>query len=675
MDMNDLFGDYQNGNYSSQVKEQPLHQNDQNNKNTKIPKQKKKSGFLVVFLLLLIILGVVGGGAYVFLFTDAFKTPKQLMGKYMLTMIAASENNTPISNQIVLKEKGTATVDGTLTVMLKELSEGLMEDINADIDLAVDYDADFTDLRINTVLEEQKYDISLVTNKDIVAVGSGLVDLSEDFNGAKYVGIKNENLKDFAKKFNIEEEMLKFIPDKINFDGLKEIFSEEEMSDITKRYFEILNSHLPEEKFGLEENVKITVDGKDYITKKVILKMSSLEVYEIILDAIKELKQDEVVLNSYKKVVDIEIPKDKIDEVFDEIIIGMEDTIEIEKEAPSGTMELAMYIYEKLALQIQFIILDDEAEVLEEVTYSNIKTDAGIKVITEVYTPAGSFSPAVTERNTVDITYGPTSEKLVYTMETDYEEDTSKKEDDDMFSSFYSYEDTKSECVYEIKDFSSKGYKDSFVASSEGKNIFKFESKVKFDEKVEVIKLTDSNTVFINDMTMEKMEELVTGISTQLTALMPEDDYGYTYEDDYTFEDDWDTTNTIGNTIDNTILNTVTNEVSNEIDYSRYEELYNTPTVDDTEEEDTTNFDVLSSELESAVNTCKTEAENSDYVVRDYLNTDNLKLLCPSITEIILVEEDDVYITFNIKSGIEEYEYKLQPVDDNVEMSSLSKVR
>ena len=691
MDMNDLFGDYQNGNYSSQAKEHPLHQNDfsygqneQNNKNKKEkgPKQKKKGGGLVV-LLLLIILGLVGGGAYVFLCTDAFKTPKQLMGKYMLTMVAASENNTPISNQIILKEKGTATVDGTLTVLLKELSDGLMEDVKVDVDLAADYDADFTNLRINTTLEEQKYNVSLLTNKDIIAIGSDLVDLSADYDGAKYVGIKNENLKEFAKKFSLEDEMLKFVPDKVNFDGLKEIFSEEEIADITNRYLQVLNSHLPEEKFGLEENVKITVENKDYVTKKVTLKMSSLEVYEIMLDALKELKQDEVILNSYKKVVDIEIPKDKIDEAFDEMIKGMEDSIKIEKETPSGTLELAMYIYEKTALQAQCIILDDKAEVLEEIKYSNVKTDTGVKVITETYTPAGSYTPAVTERNTVDITYGPTSEKLVYTMETDYEEDTSKKEDEeDMFSSFYTYEDTKSECVYEIKDFSSKGYKDSLVASTEGQKVFKFESTVKFDEKVEVVKLTDSNTVFLNDMTVEEMGELATLISTKLAVLMPEDDYSsfeddydYSYEDDYTFEDDWDTTNTIGNTIDNTISMNVTNEVTNEIDYSRYEDLYNTPTVDSEDEEDTTVFDTLSSELGSAVNTCKTEAENSDYVIRDYLNTENLKLLCPSITEITLVEEDDVYITFNVKSGVEEYEYKLEPVDDSVVTSSLIRIR
>jgi hypothetical protein len=177
-------------------------------------------------------------------------------------------------------------------------------------------------------------------------------------------------------------------------------------------------------------------------------------------------------------------------------------------------------------------------------------------------------------------------------------------------------------------------------------------------------------------MTVEEMGELATLISTKLAVLMPEDDYS-SFEDDYdySYEDDWDTTNTIGNTIDNTISMNVTNEVTNEIDYSRYEDLYNTPTVDSEDEVDTTVFDTLSSELGSAVNTCKTEAENSDYVIRDYLNTENLKLLCPSITEITLVEEDDVYITFNVKSGVEEYEYKLEPVDDSVVTSSLIRIR
>ena len=103
MDMNDLFGDYQNGNYSSQAKqEHPLHQNDfsyghENDnvkgKKNKGPKQKKKGGGFKVFLLLLLIIAIAAGGAYVYIFTDTFRTPKELMGKYMMLMVAESEND------------------------------------------------------------------------------------------------------------------------------------------------------------------------------------------------------------------------------------------------------------------------------------------------------------------------------------------------------------------------------------------------------------------------------------------------------------------------------------------------------------------------------------------------------------------------------------------------------
>ena len=277
MDMNDLFGDYQNGNYSSQAKqEHPLHQNDfsyghENDnvkgKKTKGPKQKKKGSGFKVFLLLLLIIAIAAGGVYVYIFTDTFRTPKELMGKYMMLMVAESENMTPISTQIMEKETGTAIVDGKLTVLLDEASEGYMDDIDVNVDFTVDYDKEQAEFKVDTVYEEQKYDVSILTNKNALAIGSTLVDISEEYNGAEFVGIKNENLKDFAKKFELDSETLKLIPDSINFDGLKELFSEEEIADIETRYLEILNTHLPEEKFVVEEKAAVIVNGENYEAK------------------------------------------------------------------------------------------------------------------------------------------------------------------------------------------------------------------------------------------------------------------------------------------------------------------------------------------------------------------------------------------------------------------------
>ena len=690
MDMNDLFGDYQNGNYSSQAKEgHPLQQNDfsygheNDNVKGKKPKQKKKGGGFKIFLLLVLILAIAAGGAYVYLFTDTFRTPKELMVKYMMLMVAESEGMTPISTQIMEKETGTATVDAKLTLLLEETSDGYMDDVNVNVDFDIDYDKSQSEIKIDTEIEEQKYDFSILTNKNAMAIGSSLVDISEEYNGAKYVGIKNENLKDFAKKFEVDSETLKMIPDSINFDGLKEIFTEEEIADISMRYLEILNTHLPEEKFAVEEKVATLVDGNNYETKKVSIKLTSTEVLEILLAGLEELKNDTVILNCYKKVVDIEIPEKTVNEYFDEMITGLKETIEEDKEAPAGTMDIAMYIYDKAAIKIQVAILDEEAALLDEITYSSVKTKTGHKIITEAFSPGGEYSPDMTEKNSVEVALGPTSDKVIYTAETIYGE--MKETEDDSFSSFFSssYEDSKSEVVYEIKDFSSKGYNDNLVASEDGVDIIKFVSTVKFDEKVSAPELTKDNTVFINDLSLEEMETLMTTIESKLEALMPEDDYSYDYEDDLYSDDmysddfiDSDDSDYVTNEVDSIMefddtTNTVTNTVTNEIDYSRYEDLYNM-NVEDTSENESDTFDTLSDELKNALTTCEVEAAKTEYVLHDYLNVDNLKALCSSIENIELLENTDTNVSFTITAGGEIFEYSVSLDGDSSTGETLS---
>ena len=679
MDMNDLFGDYQNGNYSSQAKEgNSLHQNDfsygheNDNVKGKKPKQKKKGGGFKIFLLLVLIIAIVAGGAYVYIFTDTFRTPKELMGKYMMLMVAESEAITPISTQIMEKGTGTATVDGKLTVLLEEASEGYMDDVDVNVDFAIDYDKSQSEIKVDTEIEEQKYDFSILTNKNAMAIGSSLVDISEEYNGAKYVGIKNENLKDLAKKFEVDSETLKMVPDSINFDGLKEIFTEEEVADISLRYLEILNTHLPDEKFAVEEKAATLVDGNNYETKKVTVKLTSTELLELLLAGLEELKNDTVILNCYKKVVDIEIPEKTVNEYFNEMITELKETIEEDKEAPAGTMEIAMYIYDKAAIKIQVAILDEEAALLEEITYSSVKTKSGHKTITEAFSPGGECSPDMTEKNTIEVVVGPTSEKVIYTTETIYGE-MKEEEEDSFFSS--SYEDSKSEVVYEIKDFSSKGYNDNLVASQDGVDMFKFVSTVKFDEKVTAPELTKDNTVFINDLSLEEMETLMTTIETKLEALMPEDDYSYDFEDDYTYSDDMysdDYSDFTTNEVDSmTGFEDTTNTVTNEIDYSRYEDLYNTPSTDDVVTDEPDVFDTLSDELDNAIITCENEAKNTEYVLHDYLNVDNLKALCSSIESIEVIEDVDNKVSFYITAGGENFEYIVEMNEDDAISESL----
>lgn len=646
MDMNDLFGDYQNGNYSAPQTSTPMQENNFNsyangnvkgNKKTKAPKAKK-GGFGFILVLLLII-AIAGGGFYVYAYTDVFRTPKELMAKYLMNMIEVVEKTTPISKQIAEKTTGTSIVDGSL-----KIPAAVALGINSiDVDMQADYDKDMAEFKIGTKLAGQDMDISIIANKDEVAVGSSLIDLSADYD-KKYVGVKNENLKNFAKIFELDAEIVKYIPDTINFDGLENLFTEEEKADIQKRYLEILNTKLTDEMFSVENNAETKVNGTAYQTKKVSLNVSTTTLVEIAYDVITELRDDRLILDSYKKVIDVELPKDKLDQALDEILTELEDAKATEAESPSGSMVVNVYIYKGNALKFEAIMFDEELKVLQESNYAVIETDKGFKCISETFSPEGTYSPSQTQSTVLDIENSATSQKITATVKMEYGE---VPQAEDSFYSFNTYENETAGYVYEIKNYSTKGYSDSITYEVNGEKMIEFTSDVKFDESVTVTEIDDKNTLFINDLSRQEFNELIGVIALAITGEeLPEDDSDDLFQSTDVTDDpfaDMDTD------YDDLFTNTIEDE------YVTDDTVENTVIPDLVVRDDTENNaaedakDTLLNELTQAIDICKTEAEKTEYGVIDYLNIENLNSLCPSIET---VEQVDLGVNTAIQFNI-----------------------
>lgn len=649
MDMNDLFGDYQNGNYSAPQTSTPMQENNFNsyangntkgNKKTKDPKapKAKKGGFGFILVLLLII-AIAGGGFYVYAYTDVFRTPKELMAKYLINMVEVVENTTPLSKQIAEKTTGTSIVDGSL----KAPAATEMGINSIDVDMQADYDKEMAELKIGTKLAGQDMDISVITNKDKMAVGSSLVDLSADYD-KKYIGVKNENLKNFAKIFELDAEIVKYIPETINFDGFENLFTEDEIADIQKRYLEILNTRLTDEMFSVENNVETKVSDKTYGAKKVSLNVSTTTLVEIAYDVLTELRDDSLILDSYKKIIDVELPKDNLDKALDEMLTELDDAKKTEAESPSGSMVVNVYIYKGNTLKIEAIMFDDELKVLQETNYAVVETDKGFKCVSETFSPEGTYSPSQTQTTVLDIENSATSQKVTGTVKLEYGE---VPQTEDSFYSFNTYENETTSYVYEIKNFSTKGYSDSLTYEANGEKMIEFTSNVKFDESVTVTDIDDKNTLFINDLSRQEFNDLIGVIALAITGEeLPEDDLDDLFQSTDITDDpfaDMDTD------YDDLFTNTIEDE------YVTDDTVENTVIPDLVVRDDTENNaaeeakDTLVNELTQAIDICKTEAEKTEYGVIDYLNIDNLNSLCPSIET---VEQVDLGVNTEIQFNI-----------------------
>ena len=514
--MNELFGDYQNGNYN--INKKPMGGNSSDNnqgesKNTKEKKPKKKGGFLSVLLVFVLLVGIAGGAFATYMYTDVFKTPKQLMAKYGLNLYNSMTNLTPISNQITKKDSGRIEVDGVLKVVPIEttnststdttseldMTSQLLSNISLDVDLKADLDEKEMEFVIGTAFLGQTLDMRFIRNQDTYAIGSSLVDISEEYNGKTLVGIENNNLKDFAKKFDLSEEILDYIPTKVDFDALTELFSEEELNDIKLRYFTIINDKLADEVFTVEKDVPIKIESGSYDTKKITAKISSKDLIDILAVALEELRNDKIILDSYKKVVDIEIPQDALTEAFDTMSEEIKSIQEEENEEVSGYMYFNMYVYEGNAIQLEILVTDLENKSLNEVRYSVLPIDNGYSYITETYEPGNEVTyglggsedktsyttPGFTQKTIMNIMNTETGERVTGVVEGKYDE-VEESSSNAMGLSYYDDSNYSYTYSYEISDFSASGYKDLLNIEIPETATVTFESTTKFDKEMNI---------------------------------------------------------------------------------------------------------------------------------------------------------------------------------------------
>ena len=688
--MNELFGDYQNGNYN--INKKPMGGNSSDNnqgesKNTKEKKPKKKGGFLSVLLVFVLLVGIAGGAFATYMYTDVFKTPKQLMAKYGLNLYNSMTNLTPISNQITKKDSGRIEVDGVLKVVPIEttnststdttseldMTSQLLSNISLDVDLKADLDEKEMEFVIGTAFLGQTLDMRFIRNQDTYAIGSSLVDISEEYNGKTLVGIENNNLKDFAKKFDLSEEILDYIPTKVDFDALTELFSEEELNDIKLRYFTIINDKLTDEVFTVEKDVPIKIESGSYDTKKITAKISSKDLIDILAVALEELRNDKIILDSYKKVVDIEIPQDALTEAFDTMSEEIKSIQEEENEEVSGYMYFNMYVYEGNAIQLEILVTDLENKSLNEVRYSVLPIDNGYSYITETYEPGNEVTyglggsedktsyttPGFTQKTIMNIMNTETGERVTGVVEGKYDE-VEESSSNAMGLSYYDDSNYSYTYSYEISDFSASGYKDLLNIEIPETATVTFESTTKFDQEMNITELSDKNMVKLNDLTADEMMTLLNTIVTKVTGEsldMP--------TDEPTDEDEWEYQDPNVVPIDPGYTESPTEE---------------SPVAESPVEQEpvisATTYETLLSELTAAVNTCRQEAVNyEEYLLKDFLNQDNLKTLCPSISLISTTESSDLKVVFKIlTTDGKEFDYTVLLEGDSTAMEHLAEV-
>lgn len=259
----------------------------------------KKKSFIIVLSIVLLIVLFGGGFAFAYFFTDAFKSNKQLFSKYIsqnkeileimqdddMKIYQERQQNTSYTTAGSIKTNVTLPTDSS-----QELAKALQ---NCNISFSGNTDKInkyfYQSIKAN-YSDAQAIEFEIAQNNDIYGIKINDV-------VTKYIGVENNNLKEFAKKMGIDENTAKDIPNKIEFakvlssQSITSLFTDEELSQLKDKYSQIVMSNITDDMYSKESTVNETA---------YVLTIPENKVKKIIGDVLTSVKDDDVILSKIR---------------------------------------------------------------------------------------------------------------------------------------------------------------------------------------------------------------------------------------------------------------------------------------------------------------------------------------------------------------------------------------
>ena len=519
-------------------------------------KQKKNKGLrITIVILLIIILLLVGGIAYLYFFTDMFKSNKQLFFKYT-SQIVQSENGF-IDNQLVqyFQKKNSTSYENNGEITF----EVAIPNIEDDLELANNFNITFTGKEDPTNSKSEK-EISLNYSDSVkfpltYRKTNTITGIQTQYIGSSFVSVRNDE----------ELSGLEDINNLLKLQNLE--FSNEEVRNLKTTYFDNILNTLDDSKFSTltEGNLtgyRLTLTGEE-------LKNTLVQI----LNALKADTNTTHKLNEILQGVGInsEIDEDSIDDLI-ESINNSEWNQDIEMTVYAVGGNLSKVLVEIAGNTLTMNKEGNNQDMTYTISLNTTEQDVSA-VVTAKYSGLNSDNVTETYALTLEGMYGETeilqqakepqdtvaisSEKeniqlLITTVKTNKiaaGEDSSQISDTDVEEELSSGEneayadmrlEKETDTTFNIT-FVSTG--DRFVIDNTGKiieepeeqttnttstntsentashNKYSITNNVQFKDSVEIEDLTEENAVILNDQDNEYVTNLMNAIQERIVEV------------------------------------------------------------------------------------------------------------------------------------------------------------
>ncbi len=501
-------------------------------------KSKKKIIAIIISLIVVIAGGIF---AYLYFFTDMFKTPEELFYQY-IGKAAQAESQYDYQDMLEeLKNAQTKSYVGKSTVGLEINSKGTSYSTRSQQAVYDEVNKVKLNLEEKSAPSQNKfaYNIGIdYDNKNIAQLelvkNNDLYGVKSDFLDDKYIAVENNNLKALAEKFGLPST---YIPDKIEFLDIYELLyiSKEDQDKIVNTYKDIIRSNISSDKFKKVENVVQKVNNEDKNTTVYALGITEKEFLNVIIKVLETAKQDDTTLNLIVDKVNTYLEGNLATQAYNytsyslsptmSSLYGNSNKLELTKEdLVDGIEELIddlndeiRYADEKSVTEIAVYVADGKTVRIE------FRADDEVQIAIDFYTVDDKEHIVLYSQETSYSSYSSYSKnrKLTKQMEIEYKTakngDETKAEgsliiyDDEEENGRISFETTLKGKVGEGKNESTYKITIDVEDISFGINV---DAETEYTDSVNIEDLNETNATILNNMTQTEMQEFFNKVGT-----------------------------------------------------------------------------------------------------------------------------------------------------------------
>lgn len=441
-------------------------------------KEKNVKNIIGVVLVLLVV--AICAATYVYLKTDMFKTPQQLFKKYLADNVNQLQevNLNPLDE--ILNRIANEPVETNFDIDLETAGQTLTINVNSKSDEKSKKQHVASKV---TDGENEYFNLELLLSNNTLGIQ---IDELHD----KYLALENRDLKKLAKTFELDEEAIAEIPDKLEF--LESSYSDEDIQkakNLKDKYLEKINSRISEDRYKQEKNVQVQVNGTTIEANKYTLTLNNKEIAQIEKDIITELFEDSDFISLYEKTA----TKEQLEELKQDLIITDEEINNMEDK------EVNFTVYESNSKTVKTEITSSEDKI--EFCINNVNNESTI--VLDMYNSRND-EDEVGKRTTFVLNNKFENNVGTLTLEVNNSYDEDKYEDENYKIVLITEKQDNNKMITKIEtDNINELFENDTV------KIDKFEISYNFNSDIKIDDFSEENSLILNDYSQEDFQKLL----------------------------------------------------------------------------------------------------------------------------------------------------------------------